>query len=116
MLPDCLFLESNRRKWWLPSYRCAVGVNFLSVGPRRELCRTCPIADWGQALACEHLEVYTFLRTSPQGTPSIQVQMECRRPRGAFPDSERCAICPEVHVLGSEYAPGVTLLGNVVER
>lgn len=104
MLPDCPFLESNRKKQWLPRYACAMGINFYSVGPERELCRTCPIAEWGHTLTCEHLEVYTFLRINGHGEPSIRAEMECRQPRSALSDEARCAICPEVHAARQPFA------------
>jgi len=100
MLNDCPFLKSGPRWPGDAPYRCAVGVNFCSVGPERQLCRTCPIADWGQVLQCEHLDVYTSLRPDAQGKHSVQVKMECHQPRGMLSDSERCAICPERREAG----------------
>lgn len=115
MLPDCPFLEINRKKSWLPRYTCASGVNFYSVGPERELCQTCSIADWGQVL-CDHLEVYTILRVNGHGKPSVQVEMECCLPRSALPDQARCAICPEVHPGTLRRAPSVAAVGDAIRK
>ena len=58
----CPFLKTGPRRQGDSPYRCAVGVNFYSVGPKRELCHTCPIAHLGDALLCEHLDVYSHPR------------------------------------------------------
>ena len=121
MSPDCPLLESNRKKSWLPRYACAMGVNFCSVGSERELCQTCPIADWGRALTCEHLEVYTFLQSNGHGEPSVRAEMECRQPRNTLSDGERCAICPEGRTqqsalersAGFRRTPGVVVLSDM---
>lgn len=121
MLPDCSFLESNRRKRWLPRYTCAAGVNFYSVGPERALCHTCPIADWGQALTCEHLEVYTFLQANGHRELSVQAEMECRQPGNSLSNEARCTICPEGRTqqsalersAGFRRTPGVVVLSDM---
>jgi hypothetical protein len=92
----CPFLETEPRRQGASRYCCAVGVNFYSVGEARELCRTCPIAHLGDALLCEHLDVYAFLQISREGKRSIQMEMECRLGAGQVPDSVRCDICPAI--------------------
>ncbi|HID87290.1 MAG TPA: hypothetical protein EYP55_07910 [Anaerolineae bacterium] len=91
----CPFLEAGPRWQGDSLYRCAVGVNFCSVGEGRELCHTCPIADLGQALLCEYLDVYSFLQVDPEEGQSVRVEMECRAPEGGPDDFHRCEICPE---------------------
>jgi hypothetical protein len=67
-------------------------VNFYSVGRAREACRTCLLADLGDAPLCEHLYVYTY-RERSGGNWVIRAQVECSLDEGAPPDS-RCATCP----------------------
>ena len=110
MLSDCLFLESGPRWPGDTPYRCAVGVNFCSVRAERELCRTCPIGNWGQVVQCEHLDIYTFQQADGTGRPFVQVQMQCSRPRGTLPDEERCAICPEMQEVGPDGIAGRVVL------
>ncbi len=101
----CPFLEADPfRQKDLP-YCCAVGVNFYSVGPERELCQTCPIAHLGDALLCEYLDVYAFLQVNREGKRSVRVEMECRLGAGQVPDSVRCDICPERQDAGPEGVP-----------
>ena len=109
----CPFLETEPRRQGDSLYRCAVGVNFYSVGPERELCRTCPIAHLGDALLCEHLDVYTFLQVNGERKRSVRVEMECRLGAGQVPDSVRCDICPEMQDAGPEGVPGLVSLGDV---
>lgn len=113
MKEDCPFLETGPRRQGDSLYRCAVGVNFYSVGPERELCRTCPIAHLGDALLCEHLDVYTFLQVNGEGKRSVRVEMECRLGAAQVPDSVRCDICPEMQDAGPEGVPGLVSLGDV---
>jgi hypothetical protein len=109
----CPFLETEPRRQGASRYCCAVGVNFYSVGEARELCRTCPIAHLGDALLCEHLDVYAFLRVNREGKQSVQVEMECRLGAAQVPDSARCDICPAMQNVGSEGIPGTVSLGDV---
>jgi polyhydroxyalkanoate synthesis regulator phasin len=95
----CPFLETGPRWQGGSLYRCTVGVNFCSVGERRELCRICPIADLGQALLCEHLDVYTFLQVDAEGGQSIRVEMECRAPEDEPVGFCRCEICPKKRAM-----------------
>ena len=113
MEKHCPFLETRPRRQGDSLYCCAVGVNFYSVGPERELCRTCPIAHLGDALLCEHLDVYTFLQVNREGKRSVQVKMECCLGAGSVPDSVRCDICPEMQDAGPEGVPGLVSLGGV---
>ncbi|MFQ6059105.1 MAG: hypothetical protein ACE5MB_09550 [Anaerolineae bacterium] len=103
----CPFLEAGLRWRGDSPYRCAIGVNFYSVGRGRELCRTCPIADRGQALLCEHLDVYTFLQVDPKGKQSIQVEMECQAPDSGLADFRRCDICPARRAVEPDEAQGL---------
>jgi hypothetical protein len=106
MQRDCPFLESIPRWSGDSPFRCAIGVNFYSVGPERELCGTCSIAEWGQALLCPHLDTYTFRQVNGHGRPSVSVRMECCQPRVALSDQERCPICPEMRDAGPNGVPG----------
>lgn len=89
----CPFLETEPRRQGDWPYRCAIGVNFYSVGPERELCHICPVAHLGDALLCEHLDVYTFLQVNRERKRSVQVEMECRLGADPLPDPVRCDIC-----------------------
>jgi len=113
MLNDCPFLETNGTRGWLPRRACAVGANFYSVGPERELCHTCPIAHLGNALLCEHLDVYAFLQVNGEGKRSVRVEMECCLGAGQASDSIRCDICPEMQDVSLEGVPGLVSLGGV---
>ncbi|MFQ6015539.1 MAG: hypothetical protein ACE5NP_08860 [Anaerolineae bacterium] len=95
MLDYCPFLKSERRGEWGPPYCCRVGVNFYSVGKERELCRTCPLAHLGQALPCEHLDVYTFLQRDEEMKQLIKVEMECLLEERKLADLRRCDHCPD---------------------
>jgi len=109
----CPFLEADPCRQGGSLYCCAVGVNFYSVGPERELCQTCPVAHLGDALLCEHLDVYAFLQVNGEGKRSVRVEMECRLGAGQVPDSVRCDICPAMQDAGFEGIPGLVSLGDV---
>lgn len=110
MSRDCPFLQSDPRWPGDSPFRCAIGVNFYSVGPERELCYTCSIPERGQALQCPHLDAYTFRQANGHGRPSVLVRMECCQPKGALSDRERCPICPETRGSGPEAVPGLSSL------
>ena len=109
----CPFLETKPHCQESSLYCCAVGVNFYSVGEGRKLCRTCPIAHLGDALLCEHLDVYTFLQVNREGKRSVQVEMECRLGAAQVPDAVRCDICPAMQDVGPEGVPDTVSLGDV---
>jgi len=112
MLNDCPFLESSPRWPGDALYRCSVGVNFYSVGPERELCRTCPIAELGDELLCDHLEVFTFHYRDAEGHPAVRVEMECRVPETRSGNFPRCPICPELRQATEGGPPGIVFLGG----
>jgi len=74
--------------------RCMAGVNFAAVGPDRALCRVCSMADLGDVLKCEHLDVYTWQRTDEAGAPQIESGVRCALGDRASDDQARCERCP----------------------
>jgi hypothetical protein len=109
----CPFLETGPRWQGESLYCCAVGVNFYSVGPERELCQTCPVAHLGDALLCEHLDVYAVLQVNGERKRSVRVEMGCRLGVGQMSDSVRCDICPGMQDADPEGIPGLVPLGDV---
>ena len=83
---------------------CAAGVNFCSVGKNREICRTCPLADLGDRILCEHLEVYVYRDWRSEGA-AIQVEGDCYLDPAA-PSRVRCVGCP---------APGRRVITTLAE-
>jgi hypothetical protein len=72
---------------------CAAGVNFYIVGQARGECRTCPLADLGDAPFCEHMIVYTY-RERNQENWVIRAEVECILDEGTL-SGPRCATCPQ---------------------
>jgi hypothetical protein len=88
MKESCYFLKERAAG----QLGCAAGANFYSVGQAREVCRTCPLADLGDAPFCEHMIVYTY-RERKQGNWVIWAEVECNLDERASSDL-RCAACP----------------------
>jgi len=86
----CHFLENDNHSRML---RCSVGVNFASVGPARELCKSCSLSNFGNVPQCPHIEVYTFLAKDSKGARMIQAEFECFADP-SLPAEERCQNCP----------------------
>jgi len=89
----CQFLESDRHKSDSPPDRCAIGVNYYSVGRNRELCHMCPMLEIGDAPLCEHLDIFAFLQRGRKGF--IELEMVCALSGTELPDLEGCWSCPE---------------------
>ncbi len=113
MEKHCPFLETGPRWQGESFYCCAVGVNFYSVGPERELCQTCPVAHLGDALLCEHLDVYAVLQVNEERKRSVRVEMGCRLEPNQVSDSARCDVCPGMQDADPEGIPGLVSLGDV---
>jgi len=91
----CHFLEDGSPG---QSQRCGAGVNFVSVGPSRSLCRTCAWSDMGNIPLCPNLEVYTFLSKDSSGDQVIKVEFECFAD-DTLPAEERCQHCPHPELV-----------------
>ena len=72
---SCPFLERKPGEQGLLC--CTAGVNFYAVGQARELCRLCPLCEGKWTLACEFMEVYTYLH-GKKGQQQIEVRVDCR--------------------------------------
>ena len=86
----CHFLENDLHGRML---RCGVGVNFASVGPARERCKSCSLSNLGNVPLCPHIEVYTFLSKDSPGSQVVVVEYECFADP-SLPSEERCQNCP----------------------
>ncbi len=85
----CPFLEDEHL---LEGKRCTAGVNFASVGPNRALCRLCQLSDLGTLPLCPNVEVFTFIRNSPEGI-FIEAEFDCLA--NDLQPEERCQSCPD---------------------
>lgn len=74
--------------------RCAAGVNFASVGPQREVCRVCPLAELGDLPLCPNVDVYTYLKGNSATAVEVKVEFACLAD-AATPAEARCARCPD---------------------
>ena len=108
----CPFLSRNRRQEQI----CDAGFNFSSVGPNRELCRVCPLADLGDVPLCEHLDVFAFkereVRTSLARDEiiwKVHIQTECTHDTAAL-DQYRCLGCPGLDQLENAAAADAMML------
>ena len=86
----CHFLENDNHSRML---RCGAGVNFVSVGPARERCRSCPLSNLGDIPLCPHIEVYTFLSNDSSCAQMVVAEYECFADT-SLPAEERCHHCP----------------------
>jgi hypothetical protein len=86
----CRFLELDTS---IHQRRCAAGINFVSVGQNRELCRICPLAELGDIPLCPNADVYVYLRRGAAETAEVEVKFAC-----GVNDTSReealCAGCP----------------------
>ena len=85
----CPYLEDDPL---MEGKRCAAGVNFVNVGPDRKLCRLCPLSNLINIPLCPNVEVFTFIRNSPEGY-FIEAEFDCMA--NDLPMEERCQSCPD---------------------
>ncbi|HIC89247.1 MAG TPA: hypothetical protein EYP04_07565 [Anaerolineae bacterium] len=93
-MQTCPFLE----RMWQPieehTHGCGAALNFYSVGPERALCRTCPVPGLVTEPSCEHLIVYTRLRTNGNGHPYVEAELDCDLWADPSANGNRCEACP----------------------
>ena len=89
MKDSCQFLEPAV---FARELRCAAGVNFASVGPDREVCRVCPLAELGDLPLCLNVDVYTYLKGN--SAAAVEGEFACLTD-AATPPEARCARCPD---------------------
>ena len=70
----CRFLELDTS---IHQLRCVAGINFVSVGQNRELCRVCPLAELGDIPLCPNADVYIYLRRGAAETAEVEVKFAC---------------------------------------
>ena len=89
-LPECPLLQSRGTR-----LVCAAGVNFYDVGPDRAICRHCSLPESGleAVLACEYLDLYTFLVRDDEGQLAVKANFVCLLPSAARKFA-RCSVCP----------------------
>ena len=85
----CPYLEDDPL---MEGKRCAAGVNFLNVGADRKLCRLCPLSNLVNTPLCPNVEVFTFIRNSPEGI-FIEAEFDCLA--NDLQPEERCQSCPD---------------------
>ena len=71
---------------------CLAGINFYSVGQDREMCRVCPLADFGDIPMCENLDVYVYQRRCDNNL-AIYIEAECSLHNDEH-SAKRCPHCP----------------------
>jgi len=87
----CHFLENDLHSQML---RCGAGVNFVSVGPARELCKSCSLSNLGNVPVCPHVDVHTFLSKGSSSSQVAVAKYECFADP-SLPTEERCQNCPQ---------------------
>ncbi len=85
----CPFLEDDPL---MEGKLCTAGVNFANVGTDRERCRLCPLSNPVNTPLCPNVEVFTFIRNSPEGI-FIEAEFDCLA--NDLPMEERCQSCPD---------------------
>lgn len=93
----CRFLRSDPAAH---QSQCVAGINFVSVGQGRALCRACPLAELGDLPLCPNADVYIYLRRGHSEAAEIEVRFGCGV-SDAAQDPIRCAGCPacvQVHL------------------
>ncbi|HEY66470.1 MAG TPA: hypothetical protein G4O02_18115 [Caldilineae bacterium] len=94
MTEPCPFLEPMQRPAEGHTHGCKAGLNFYSVSPGYALCRTCPVPELVSEPICEHLVVYTRLRTDAGGRRYIEAELDCDLSVEMSATGERCGSCP----------------------
>jgi len=72
--------------------RCTAGINFAIVGPNRERCRVCPLADLGDLPLCPNADVYAYL-TGNISMARVEIEFACLADV-ATRAATHCALCP----------------------
>ncbi len=88
MIEDCPFFEIGESS---EDLRCAAGVNFASVGPRRSRCLVCKLDDLGDSFLCPNIDIYTFHEHSENGWV-VRARIDCLADN--IPVEMRCLQCP----------------------
>ena len=91
----CKFLETIPQPEGRLSCCCGIGVNFYSVGEKRELCQTCPVPSLANAPHCRHLEFHTFLRAVGGGRRVIEAGFACCLKGWRLESPAECETCPD---------------------
>jgi len=91
---SCPFLRPMRQPMGEHTHVCEAGVNFYSVGPGQALCRTCPVPKLASEPICEHLVVYTYVRTSGGRSRYVEASLDCELMPVQSAVFERCHQCP----------------------
>jgi hypothetical protein len=108
MKRSCHFLKPDLLAHGL---RCTAGVNFASVGPDREVCRVCPLADLGDLPLCPNVDVYTHLAWCASATARVEVEFSCLVDSAA-PTEGHCARCPD-GVRDGHLASGMQMVHSI---
>jgi len=91
----CKFLETIPRPEGRLSSCCGIGINFYSVGEKRELCQSCPVLSLANAPHCRHLEFYAFLRVAGDGRHVVEADFACCLRGWSLEYPAECETCPD---------------------
>lgn len=91
----CKFLETIPQPEGKLSCCCGIGVNFYSVGEKRELCQTCPVPSLANVPHCRQLEFYTRLRVMGGVRHVIEAGFACCLKGWDLESLAECGTCPD---------------------